>query len=307
MDLDELQSVRDAERNTDSLQELPDSFYTDVADHIADLKERRDRVAEQADDPFADPEVQQLTGEIDTTEQVVEAIYERRVGKLVKLASFAAADMPADEEGLTTEERRLFSDLVARIKDNRTHVLDVLAGEDPSEGTDSDPDSVERGAATHQDEATGTPVSDPASTSESPSTSPTESADADADESRISAAELMGGGTDPVSEDASTKPDDGDGNGRSIPDSDYEPETGSEPPVEPESESPPESEPDSTPNPEDGRDDGIERTTLRITRDIGEIVGVDDREYELASEDVVSLPEANAGALVSRDAAERLE
>lgn len=39
----------------------------------------------------------------------------------------------------------------------------------------------------------------------------------------------------------------------------------------------------------------------------GETVDVNDREYELATDDVVTLPEANAGALVEREAAEQLE
>ena len=35
--------------------------------------------------------------------------------------------------------------------------------------------------------------------------------------------------------------------------------------------------------------------------------GVDEREYDLASEDVVTLPAENADPLVQRDAAERLD
>ncbi|MFC6736804.1 hypothetical protein ACFQEQ_11220 [Halolamina salina] len=38
----------------------------------------------------------------------------------------------------------------------------------------------------------------------------------------------------------------------------------------------------------------------------GRLLGVDDREYELESEDVVSLPADNAEALLQREAAERL-
>ena len=129
MNLDELRSVRRTERQKDSLQHLRDSFYEDVANYIAERKAERKRAADAAEDPFGDPEVGQLTDEIETAEDVVEAIYERRVGKVVKLASFAAADMSADTNGLTAEERELFQGLVARIKQNRQNVLNVLAGE----------------------------------------------------------------------------------------------------------------------------------------------------------------------------------
>jgi DNA replication factor GINS len=51
----------------------------------------------------------------------------------------------------------------------------------------------------------------------------------------------------------------------------------------------------------------VERATVKITSDVGEIFGVDQRAYDLSPDDVVQLPEANAGPLVDRDAAERLD
>lgn len=273
MDLDELQSTKDTERGKDSLQHLRDSFYTDVADHIAYLKGNRNERAARADDPFDNPEVQRLTSEIDATEQLVKSIYERRVGKLVKLASFAAADMPADEEGLTTEEQELFSDLVSRIKDNRTHVLDVLAGETASESTESAGDSEP------------TDSTESVETTEEARPEPT-------GESSVSAADLMGDGAEieEVSSTAGAISDDSESRPQPAQESD-------EAPVEEPSQREPSNE----------THEHVERATLRITRDVGEIVGIDDREYDLATDDVVSLPEANAGALVEREAAERLD
>lgn len=289
MDLDELQGVKDTERGKDSPQHLPDSFYTDVADHIASLKDERNARASEADDPFGDPEIQRLTSEIDSTEQVVESIYERRVGKLVKLASFAAADMPADEEGLTSEERELFSDLVARIKENRGHVLDVLAGE-------AELEIEPAGDGTNESES-----ADPIDSEPSPSAPADPSP---APESTVNAADLMGDGSDnEVPSTAGAVTDETratTGTGTSDTD---EPADSGDPTT-----APPEESADSEPELK-GTDDseGVERTTLRITRDVGEIIGVDEREYELATDDIVTLPEANAGALVQREAAERLE
>src|SRR6056297_3078582 len=137
MNLDELRSVQSKERQKDSLQQLRDSFYQDVAAYIADLRAERDRRAEQVDNPFSDDEVRRLSDELDTAEEVAEALYERRVGKVVKLASFAAADMSASEEGMTVEEQELFDDLVDRIKQNKASVLDVLAGEGEVASVDS--------------------------------------------------------------------------------------------------------------------------------------------------------------------------
>jgi DNA replication factor GINS len=50
----------------------------------------------------------------------------------------------------------------------------------------------------------------------------------------------------------------------------------------------------------------IERERVLVTEDIDTFVGFDDRDYDLAAGDVVTLPETNAELLVERDAARRL-
>ncbi len=368
MDLDELRSVRRTERQKDSLQHLRDSFYEDVAAYIAERKAERRRAAEAAADPFGDPEVGQLTDEIGTAEDVVEAIYERRVGKVVKLASFAAADMSADKTGLTAEERDLFDDLVERIKQNRRSILDMLAGEGRANG-------AEAATPTPADADVEAPTDGP------PTSEGVNAADADATPTDLAAtepdaADPAGGGTDrptpgtggpadpPVSDDppapddvlaaamggnsppsaagagsgTDTDPEAGvrtDAEGDPVP-----PEGGSDPATsagrERDRPAPDEAETDggaATAGPPpagspstqgaadvgsrgtgdvDGSTDGgpadrDDRVTLRITADVGRIYGVDEREYDLESEDVVRLPATNAGPLVDRGAAERLE
>lgn len=223
MNLDELRRIRETERSTDSLQELRDSFYREVSSYLGELRRERDAAADSATDPFDDPDVRRLSDELDAAERTVEAVYERRVGKIVKLASFAAADMSASRDGLTDEERELFDAIVRAIKSNRADVLAILTEED-IEGPDPDP---LRG-------------------------------DADLDEPA----------DDPVN------------------------------PVDPEPVAPPSPEPSS---------ESVDRTTVRITEDVGTIMGIDDREYALGADDVVTLPTKNADPLLERGAAERLE
>ncbi|MFB6361178.1 MAG: hypothetical protein ABEH59_07625 [Halobacteriales archaeon] len=126
MNLEDLRSAQVDERGTDSLQALRPTFYEEAAAYLAELRERRNDLAARLDDPFDSEEVRQLNDELETAEEVVEALYERRVGKLVKRASLAAAGMAVDEEGLTEEEQALFGDLVERIEANRSEVLDAL-------------------------------------------------------------------------------------------------------------------------------------------------------------------------------------
>lgn len=308
MNLDELRSVQAKERRKDSLQHLRDSFYDDVASYIADLRAARNRRAEQVDDPFSDDDVRRMSDEIETAEEVSEALYERRVGKVVKLASFAAADMPVERDGMTSQERALFEDLVSRIEQNKSSVLDVLAG-DVEHGSG---DESAEPAASDQGHTEPTDPSTPRTADSVPEQAPDSDSERSTgdehrpgpDESTDSGmlAEAMGG------EDGPEEAGGSDSNRSS---------TTGHTPVEPEP-APPAAEPvdggaDSEADaiPEDGTGsaapDEPERMTVRITRNVGEILGVDEREYELTTEDVVTLPEANAEPLVQRDAAERID
>jgi DNA replication factor GINS len=272
MDIEDLRAAQSRERATDGLQDLRDSFYEDVAEYIQTLKDKRDARAAELEDPFGDPRVQELNDEIETAEQVAEAIYERRMGKLVKQASLAAADMTSGQDGLTQEEKSLFGDLVARIRENKRHVLDVISGEKKPPAPPQD--ELERGQETPK------PASD---------------ADGDGDEaaSDSSAAAAMGGGLAADADDASPAEAD---IARAVADDDPSGNT----------------EPDSADSGEAGETEAaveaedVERTTVRITQDVGEIFGLDGREYTLAADDVVTLPTENADPLLERDAAEKL-
>jgi len=341
MNLDELQSIRDRERQSDSLQQLRETFYQEVGDLVQELRAEREAVAARADDPFDAPEVNRLTDDIKTAEQTVEAIYERRVGKLVKMASFAAADMPTEDEGLTVEERELFEHLVDAIEHNRDHVLGVLDGESDDGG--AVPDALPGGASTAE-APTETPAEPaPESTPEDTASSTGSGQTPPAEPEGVDAADLMAGEPDAVDVGETPAPKQEDDPAPS----EFEGDTG---PVDTEGthraptaggeSHPPETEPDSPPSPADtrsattetdppGTDDSdeesesdlptqsevpgtddpitIDRATVKVTQEVGEIVGLDNRSYDLSSEDVVMLPEENAESLVERDAAERLD
>ena len=326
MKLDELQSVQSRERQTDQLQQLRATFYEEAGQFVAQLREERERAAERAEDPFDAPEVNRLTDDIKTAEQTVEAIYERRVGKIVKMASLAAADMPTDDGGLTQEERTLFETMVEAIEGNRSHVLDVIAGESPAgavgDGTD-DAATAPGGSATTAPADTG-PAADTEPSGDASPTGEQSPSTAESDPA-VDAADIMGGGDGSGAEPntGDTPAPDGPDADSSGPDSQAAGSTAPKPPTEP-------GQPTDTPADSPGRpaeeapaavDDGdealpadpeprsadVDRKTVRITDDVGEIFGVDQRSYDLSTDDVVTLPADNADPLVERDAAEPLE
>ncbi|UPM42172.1 hypothetical protein [Halocatena salina] len=301
MNLDELQSVQSRERQIDSLQQLHDTFYEDAGRFIRQLREEREQVAAEAADPFDSTDVQRLTDEIDTAERTVEAIYERRIGKLVKQASLEAAGMAADVEGLTREERSAFDSLVSTIESNRTRVLDeVLANAPPERNSGASSTDPESETTSSGDPSSGemfeSPDDEPDTSADDTSTDAPTAADVSGDApSAASVTETTTDASKPVAVESTRQPppettseDAGDVpvHARPASDASDEPVTASE------------SEPE---HPD------VDRVTVRITNDVGEILCVDDRAYELSTDDIVTLPEPNAQPLIDHDAATRLE
>lgn len=293
MNLDELQSVQSAERQTDSLQQLRDSFYADAGRFIRQLREERAHVAANADDPFDSPDVRRLSNEVETAERTVEAIYERRIGKVVKQASLEAADMgePA-EEGLTTEERDAFTRIVETIEENREFVLEEVLSKERTEQPRPNGDATPSPSS----ESAQEPPPEPAT--ENGKTRSESGSDAD-DPSRDhptppTAADVMG--DEPTATDML-----GDGGDTVVQESPQPKQPNPEPtgsPGEPATNG-------TNGRPEDSPD--VDRATIRITREVGPILCVDDREYDLSMDDVVTLPETNVEPLLEKDAAIRLD
>lgn len=265
MDIEELRAVQTRERSSSDLQELRESFYADVAEYLEGLRAERDRLAAEREDPY-DDDVIRVNDEIDSAQRVVESIHERRVGKVVQQASFAANGMGDVPEGLTAEERTLFEDLVERIQSNRERVLDIVSGDrsSPVSGTGPRPDS------------------DEPSEQEPPADSATEE---EADEESSAAALMDEGVTDGGAGTSHTQSSGGQ---------DSEVPSGS-------------SEDSEQQDKADDTGASVNRECVRITSDVGEIFGLDERVYDLRREDVVSLPSENVGPLVKRGAAERLD
>ena len=313
MNLEDLQSARNRERRTDSLQPLPNSFYDDAAAFVGELRVRRDEVAAAAEDPFDSPDVRRLTNSIKTAENTIEAIYERRVGKVVKLASLDAAGMTTDDDGLTPEERDLFGTLTDAIEHHRTHVIEGLGTTDDGDelaetgGVDTTTDTEPTVGTDEPDtESTGTAANAPseptAHGTEAAGTAQGTNADAptpppdDGEGEAMSAADVMG-------TPAGTAVAGGESAGESSTTGPADPET-----ADPEPTGPVTTDSVATDSESTDRDStATDRETIRLTRDVGEIVGIDERVYDLANEDVVTLPAANAKPLVDRNAAERLE
>ena len=321
MNLEELQSVQARERQSSDLQDLRASFYREVGEFIRELTAERDEAVEAATDPFSAPEVRRLSDDIRTARRTAEAIYERRVGKVMKQASIAAAGMPVDDRGLTDEEAELFEDLVDRIERNRERVLGPLeadAAVDPSTAAPEDTDAEGPGAAEGLGAADPDPAGSASSTGSSEPSDPAGSGPEPPDPPEPEPPDQERSDTDPARQERPGA-DSSESNRPDLAPVEQEP-SGKEPTDrEPPASDRPEREPadQEGADPERAGDDGaaargadvpaIPRTTVRITAEVGEVVGADDRDYDLSPADVVTLPAPNAEVLLDNEAAERLE
>ena len=322
MNLDELQSARDRERQTDKLQQLRESFYEDAGEFIQQLQTERERAAERAENPFDSPQVKQLTDEINTAEQTVEAIYEKRIGKLVKAASLDAAGLPSEADGLTAEEQDLFDALVTDIKSHRNRVLDVIDGVTPSSQTESN--DAEPAASPGSNGVSAADVMGGGSElSEQERRDGDLSHEEGRDEPKIATSQESSGSETATpagtagSETTPAKP----AENQTPPEQHHPPEQFE--PVEPEIREAPNTEqpvrndggldttsakaPEATATGEEAGSGDVHRSTILVTDDVDTFMGFDGRDYDLASNDVVTLPSTNADLLVERDVARPLD
>lgn len=159
MELEDLRQAQADERRSEKLQELSDTFYEDAAEYIESLREERD----SCDDPYSD-EAQRVNDALNSARQVTEAIYERRVGKVVKMASLAANGHPAKESRMTREEREMFDSIVAEIRANQSRMEETLEGA-LKDGTTTDTDT-DKEAGTSRQTASTAAVGDGGATGE---------------------------------------------------------------------------------------------------------------------------------------------
>jgi len=129
MNLEDLREIQIEERTRSDLQPLLDSFYTDVSKYIQDLRVERENILEGSVDAVDAKTVRRIEDEIKTAGEVVEAIYDRRVGKILKGASLTAAGLGKREGSLAEVEVELFRNLVELLQKNRIKILERISSE----------------------------------------------------------------------------------------------------------------------------------------------------------------------------------
>ncbi len=129
MNLEELRQIQIEERTRGDLQPLLRSFYKDVAEYIKGLQIEREDVLKNPTQG-SNKINRRLEDEIKSVKEVVEIIYGRRVGKMLKVASLAAAGLRDEDVSMSEEEEILFKNLVMLLRENRNAILKIISDGD---------------------------------------------------------------------------------------------------------------------------------------------------------------------------------
>jgi len=122
MDIEKLWELLYKERNTASLQDLPETFFEDVSTYINKLEaEKRD--ADENRKGFVEDEIKNARTK-------VEDIIKRRIGKIIKLASSGMSTQP---KGMLDEERLLFEAVKSHVDESRERIFASIWGESKEE------------------------------------------------------------------------------------------------------------------------------------------------------------------------------
>ncbi|NYT00337.1 MAG: hypothetical protein GKB99_01235 [Methanocellales archaeon] len=118
MNLDDLRLIQVNERRSEGLQELERDFYGQVRAYIKALEEDKNKLETSG--------AMKIDDELRSVRSVIEGIFDRRIGKIVKMASLRASGSQESPKGVTPEELDLFEQLTDLISRSRTTILDPV-------------------------------------------------------------------------------------------------------------------------------------------------------------------------------------
>ncbi len=121
MDIEKLWELLHKERNTASLQMLPDTFHEDVREYLKKLEdEKTEAGGERGRSELVEDEIR-------NARMKAEDIIQRRIGKIVKLASSGMGTLP---KGMLEEEAEIFEGVKNYVEQGKERLFALLSSED---------------------------------------------------------------------------------------------------------------------------------------------------------------------------------
>jgi len=113
------------EKSRPELQKLDETFFESVKGYFRErltlLESQR-----QKSSIFAQKETEKTQKQIDNIQKLINELYEKREMKIVNLALSASKTSNIDEDNLLKEERQLFENLVATLRDFKKNLVNNI-------------------------------------------------------------------------------------------------------------------------------------------------------------------------------------
>ncbi len=135
MNLEDMRLIQVNERRSQGLQALGHDFYENVRAYINELEDRK-RHADAA-------RVAMIEDELQSARRVIDEIFKRRLGKIVKMASTRAFGLDIQPDGATQEELKIFEQLVHSIQEGKSEILGSIVQPKVAEKTEKTPRRTE--------------------------------------------------------------------------------------------------------------------------------------------------------------------
>jgi len=121
MDIEKLWELLHKERNTASLQMLPETFHEDVREYLKKLEdEKLEAGGERGRSELVEDEIR-------NARMKAEDIIQRRIGKIVKLASSGMGTLPKE---MLEEEAKIFEGVKNYVEQGKERLFALLSSED---------------------------------------------------------------------------------------------------------------------------------------------------------------------------------
>jgi DNA replication factor GINS len=117
MNLDDLRILQSNERSSPQLQEVEKDLYKKIAEYIKTLEQKIQ------DTEDGDPDTHKIKDECESAKRVAESIFDKRLGKIIRLASLKASGLGKSPKSLTPEEQVIFDSLVETLEKGRASIL----------------------------------------------------------------------------------------------------------------------------------------------------------------------------------------
>ncbi|MDY6864819.1 MAG: hypothetical protein SVY15_02430 [Halobacteriota archaeon] len=118
MSLEKLWRILDAERKSAGLQNISPSFYKDASEYIKELELELSKTGPE------DPKAIILVDELKTARMRIENIFNKRIGKIINLASSKACGLSKIPNGFIENEKDIFEKIVKIIEQAKSSVLE---------------------------------------------------------------------------------------------------------------------------------------------------------------------------------------